>query len=174
MRRRGWLARRSKCIEIYELSCRSRLVPAGTFDAAEGLMPRFSPGFHVGSMKNVSLALLALVTATIAVLAPALPLGAFRRHEVCFKVAAFEPVTERTALIAFALRCVANTRAPTCARARAAKLLSQHCICIPKSGTISQPALAPSRRRDLNSCARARCLHISLARILLNCWLISD
>ncbi|EZA55311.1 hypothetical protein X777_04865 [Ooceraea biroi] len=72
-------------------------VRRGTFDAAEGLMLRFSPGFYVGSMKNVPLALLAgntitttiATTTTIIILAPALALRAFRRCETCFKATTF-------------------------------------------------------------------------------------
>jgi len=69
--------------------------PRETFDAVEGLMLRFSPGFYVGSMKNVPLALLAGNTITNHrhqhwydhrhhVVAPALAFRAFRRCETCF------------------------------------------------------------------------------------------
>jgi len=73
-------------------------VRQGAFDAAEGLMLRFSSGFYVGSMKNVPPALLAGNTIT-AVLAPALALSA-NALPVHFKSGDLR--RERTALIGFA------------------------------------------------------------------------
>lgn len=128
MRRRdGWRAS-SKCIEIYELSCCSR-VCRGAFDAVEGLMPRFSTGFYVGSMKNVPPALLTAnttgtttttITTITIILAPVLAFHVYREYSAGVLWSG-DLRHERTALIGFARAWCVNAHQ----HVRTTKLLSR-------------------------------------------------